>query len=657
MIAAQRPTPTEGGRWDAAVAAWLGALVGGAALGGIESLYLLATSYGTRDYSGLLYALLLYGALGLVGGVPFGALQALRAALGHRPMPARSWTLSFLLVFVVGGLAATRYILRRDHFAETNLPPTVWVGVGLSFTAFAGVFYVFAKNALSKTFFSFLLRPLGSGGLYIGLSGFAFLFALGAMLNNRDLDDVQPRPVAPDLRDRPNVLVVVVDTLRADALSTYGADGTSPETDLLADDSIVFEQAFSHAPWTRPAVASLLTSRVPCNHGCERKADILPDEAVTLAEALQHHGYTTGAFVDNIHLSASFNFHQGYDTFEFLRPAWPLRASEASFRLAFYGVVRMVVERYLRTGKDVDRYYRDAEFVTKKAIQWLDRHGDERWFLTVHYMDPHDPYFVHPYDGTGYARVEHPRPAAEEAPALRALYEGEVRFWDEHFGHLLDALRDQGLYDDTVIVVTADHGEEFGEHGGFWHGNKLHEETLRVPLILKPPAGLGRRPARIADVVRHIDVAPTVLELAGAEVPDGYQGVSLFREYELRQEHERRALATCDFEGFLSTSIRDRDWRLIHNVREGAGDARSPWEMYLLAEDEMGRSDLFEDPRWTFARDRLTGELEATLSAACAGALESAAATDLGPAACEQLRALGYTEAAARCDESSQGPR
>lgn len=631
----------------------LGAWIGGASLGAVESLYLLATSYSTRDYSGLLYALLLYGAIGVAGGLPLGVLQGARAALGARPDPSRSWTLGFLAIFCGAGLAAAKYVLGRDHLGEAAMTAGHWVALLGSFGAFAAVFYLFAKNALSKTFFSFLLRPLGSTLLYGVMAGFAFLFALGAMLNNRDEMDVPPRPIAPALAGRPNVLVVLVDTLRADALSTYGAAGSSPETDLLADDSLVFEQAFAHAPWTRPSVASLLTSRLPCSHGCERKADILPAEAETLAEALRAHGYTTGAFVNNIHLTASFHFDQGFDTFTFLRPEWPLRASEASFRLAFYGVVRLVIERFLPLGKKVERYYQDAAQVTQEARRWLDRHGDERWFLFVHYMDPHDPYFPHPYDGTGYARVEHPRPDLMEAESMRALYQGEVRYWDEHFGVLLDQLRDEGLYDNTLIIVTADHGEEFGEHGGFWHGTKLQEEVLRVPLIVKLPQGQGRAPARIADVVRHIDIGPTVVELAGAPVPDSFQGHSLLREYDLRDEHARRAMATCDFEGYIAASVRDKDWRLVHNLREGPGDARTPFEMYFLAEDEVGRTNLYDDARWSFARERLTAELDAMRHGACADALQSQEAGTLDAAACEQLRALGYTEAAERC---SAGP-
>jgi len=147
--------------------------------------------------------------------------------------------------------------------------------------------------------------------------------------------------------------------------------------------------------------------------------------------------------------------------------------------------------------------------------------------LMAGYMDPHDPYFEHPYSGSGYSRAAHQNPRPEEAPALRRLYDGEITYWDEHFGALVAELQRRGIYDDMTIIVTSDHGEEFGEHGGFWHGDTLYDEQLRVPLFVKLPSN-----ARGGTVLRHwvqsIDIMPTLLRQQGLEVPEGVQGGDLF---------------------------------------------------------------------------------------------------------------------------------
>jgi arylsulfatase A-like enzyme len=371
---------------------------------------------------------------------------------------------------------------------------------------------------------------------------------------------------------------------------------------------------------------------------------------VTLAEVLRDHGYTTGALVDNIHLSESFNFHQGFDTFRFLRPEWPLRPGDAGFRLAAYGGARLLIERYLNPGKRVERYYQDARVVTDEALSWLARHGDERWFLMVHYMDPHDPYFPHPADGTGYARVEHPHPDIAEAAAMRELYQGEVRYWDTEFARLLAELHRRDWFDDAAIVLTADHGEEFGEHGGFWHGNRLYDEALRVPLLLKPPEGSGRSPGRSPDVVRLMDVAPTLVELAGAPRPDPWQGQSLLREYELRAPDERLALAEADFEGFELQSVRDAEWTLIRNERSPPDvPGRPDRELFYRVDDPGERRDLARDGALAWAKERLFGDLERLHAASCAGTVPGGGAqAPLSPAECEALRSLGYVDGA-RC--------
>jgi arylsulfatase A-like enzyme len=202
--------------------------------------------------------------------------------------------------------------------------------------------------------------------------------------------------------------------------------------------------------------------------------------------------------------------------------------------------------------------------VTRVADAWLARHRDSRFFLLLHYMDPHDPYFPHPYTGEGIARVEADNPDPSQAAHMRELYDGEIRFTDEHVGMVEAKLRELGIWDDTMIVITADHGEEFQEHGGWWHGTTLYEEQIHVPLLVKWPKSEVGAPARVTDhPVRHIDVAPTLLTLAGAPSPAGMQGKDLAVPMAKRSESERMHYAEEDHEGNVLHAIRTNTWKLI----------------------------------------------------------------------------------------------
>ena len=280
-------------------------------------------------------------------------------------------------------------------------------------------------------------------------------------------------------------------------------------------------------------------------------------------------------------------------------------------------------------------------------MDWLRRHGRSRWFLVVHYMDPHDPYFAHPYDGTAISRVETPRPSPDDTARMKELYAGEVRYMDEHLGRLMEWAEGEGLLENTMVVVTSDHGEEFGEHDGWWHGNRLYDEQIRVPLIIRYPREEGPRASVTSDLVRSIDVAPTVAELAGSAPGPRWQGVSLLREYELRDPLDRVGLAETVFEGWSTVALRDRDWKLIRN--EGARprfEPRPPSELYFLRGDPGEQHDLATDAAARWAADRKTAQLAAVRARACAQAVVREVREEpLSPEDCEALRALGYVDA------------
>ena len=318
-----------------------------------------------------------------------------------------------------------------------------------------------------------------------------------------------------------NVILISIDTLRADHVSCYGYDrDTTPNVDALAADSVLFEQAITPAPWTLPAHASLFTGLLPSQHGVQNFYQKLSDEALTLGEVLRARSFLTLGVASFEYLFPDYGLVQGYDEYFF---RYPLR----------------------------------AEKIVEKALDMLDRHCGKRFFMFLHFFDPHDPYdppapyntMFCPFGEKGCLKKEHKspikaflgerrRPTENDIEAAIALYDGEVRFVDEQLSFLFERLKELDLWDNTMIVVTSDHGEEFWDHGSLSHGFRLYEEQIRVPLVVKLPHSRNAG-TRVERQVGLIDVAPTILaELAIEGEVDG-PGRSLFSRpnLELAKEH------------------------------------------------------------------------------------------------------------------------
>lgn len=308
----------------------------------------------------------------------------------------------------------------------------------------------------------------------------------------------------------PSFVVIVIDCLRPDHLGChgYGRD-TSPTIDALARVGRHYEQAYVTAPWTKPSVASLFTSLLPARHGLINSDHTASDRMVLLAEVLRNAGYTN-LFINggNVFLKKEFNLHQGFHRYDYL----PHGAHSAS------DTVRVFLERVARL-------------------------GGKKYFAYLHFMDAHAPYTVNRHN-TRYAPkiIESLAPGEPatlltlqrepDAPCNRDLrqyfvdlYDGQIRYIDEAIGGLLHGLTLLNRQENTVFIITADHGEEFWDHGSADHGHSLYNELLHVPLII---AGSPVRPARVTAPVQLIDIMPTVLDLAGVSRERlGLQGVSL----------------------------------------------------------------------------------------------------------------------------------
>ena len=440
---------------------------------------------------------------------------------------------------------------------------------------------------------------------------------------------------------RPNLVLISIDTLRADHLGCYGYDReTSPRIDRLAAEGIRFDRAYSQASWTLPAHMSVMTSQYPHVHGVDNDRVALAERATTWAEVLSRAGYRTAAFVSHIYVKAKWGFGQGFDEFH------ELRADTAVY------------------SPSVDTSYK-AERITDEVASWLEGRPREPFFLFVHYFDPHLDYEPPPpfdrmfdpayeggitgrYDGLKpYMKGLNPEPARigpRELEHVTALYDGEIRYTDTHVGRLLDAIEAAVGLDRCLVVLLSDHGEELDDHGSMeGHGWTLYDEIVRVPLVLRLPGG-ARAGTAIEESVELIDVAPTALELLDLASPGVFQGRSRLSSIEGRPAGSERPLVFAEHRRFNAMqSVRGERYKLIASMASGTNPFGVPfskgYELYDLREDPLELEDRYEpsSPIASF----LLSELASWRARRGAGG-GAGPEVQLSEEEIRQLRALGY---------------
>ncbi|RMD81125.1 MAG: hypothetical protein D6815_12545 [Candidatus Dadabacteria bacterium] len=354
-----------------------------------------------------------------------------------------------------------------------------------------------------------------------------------------------------------NVILISIDSLRADHLGAYGYKrNTSPAIDRLAREGVLFRHASSTTAWTLPAHMSMLTGRSLLGHGVVSDDRSLTPDVPTLAESMRAAGYTTGAIVSAPYLEKRFGFDRGFDEYD-----------DQTIRFESHGSSYRGVT---------------APRLQKAAAAWLERHRGERFFLFLHYWDVHYDYDPGPpyermfdpdYRGTITGRNFYFNPAINphmdprDLQHIIALYDGEIRLVDDHIAKLRATLERLGLASRTAILLTADHGDEFFEHGHKGHHRSLYEEIVRVPMILYVP---GRRPTRreVSSEVSLIDVAPTLADLVGAPPLAGAEGRSLV-PLAFGSEPERPRLTFAELYRKkalnVQVSVRNGPEKLIHH--------------------------------------------------------------------------------------------
>ena len=432
------------------------------------------------------------------------------------------------------------------------------------------------------------------------------------------------------VESRPNVFVLLLDTVRVDALGCYGnPDQTTPHLDQLAAEGVLFTQAISTSGWTLPSVASLLTGTWPVIHGGVGKdVELRPirDEVPTAAEVLRLKGVRTAAFANAAFVSPMLHLDRGFDVFD---------------------------HRYTYNWDA-----RRADETVDAALVWVRENRHRQSFVLVHLFDPHLDYDPPP----GYAerftggrsepapplnlsgclaleREDGRSPIDEDIAYLRGVYHGEISFLDEQIGRFVEGLRAAGLYDDAIVVVVADHGEEFWDHGGFEHGHSLYDELVRVPLILKLPGGAQVARPVVDDQVRIIDVMPTLFEVLEIEAPESFVGRSLFPLIRGLADEERAAMCESTLYGEDRVGWRTERYKYIVDLDP---DAEHPEELYDWRDDPNELEDL------TAERPDLVLALRAELLAFYGGlrfqaeSMSDPEIVDLNPERIKMLRELGY---------------
>jgi arylsulfatase A-like enzyme len=442
-------------------------------------------------------------------------------------------------------------------------------------------------------------------------------------------------------RDRPNIILVTIDCLRVDRVGAYGYQPSiTPCLDQLAASGSFFVDATAQGPGTTFALPAIMNSTYPSPlSGSEGLSAASPPIAVKLQQA----GYATAAFVSNPYLRISSGYGRGFDLFD-----------EGHRRVFAQRLQRGINRLSVPLGLDLQSPpYPSARKVTTRARTWLAA-ASQPFFLWLHFMDAHWPYnlrhftVVLPGDkdkqvtSVDFARRLQDRPDSireSQVATLQSAYAAGIQYVDRHVRQLMEAVEAQSLLDETWILVTADHGEEFGEHGGFFHTHKLYEELVQVPLIVRFPAG-SRVPRRVAQQVRHLDLAPTILDVVGLPPEEAYEGTSLLPLLGGKNGLDLSAISQVFSPERWILALRHKGWKLILHLLPDSLDVASV-ELYNLQVDPGETRNLADSQR------PISAALRMQLLAFAATRKEREASTnapktELDQDVLERLRALGY---------------
>ncbi len=612
----------------------------------VEFYYINPTTYYPRAY--IIYISSLYLLAGILTGIiGYSKLKAAQL-LTKKDFPFTSPSI-FLFsevssIFIISVIAKIYTYAGGETFSSLII---FWIKIVLLIYLLSFIIYIiltFAGKSISS--FSSLNNPLYLFLLIVFLCGAIALYSFYPAAST-GIDG----KVAGD-SSKPSVIAIVIDTLRYDYVTGYGGVQATSKIEEMAKDSIVYENCFSSSPWTVPSHSTLFTSLPPSSHGAmwidegEGNDSVcmpLAEDSKTLAEVLSDEGYETTAFIGNMNLSKAFGLSQGFDIYNdnphpyfegfILRPSLlmllydnirfpPLRRFVEKCDLYLIKAVNIIYGEGFRNfplnyPNILRRTKKRADEVNYEFFRWLEKRGNTPFFAFINYYEPHDPYLppekfvpeeAKKYDGkidkltypTGYAcKVLKGEDVLSEDDIgyIKSLYEGEVRFVDYNIGLLIDLLKEKGIYDNSVIIITSDHGEALGDHNFLTHDNYLYDELIHVPLIVKLPknknAGLRKK-----EITGLIDIAPSLLKFFGMGIPEEMQGNrDIFEFDESNNGFDRFIFSEVNrTKKFINCSSNfDRDLKSVRNGKwKAILSSKGSFELYDIISDPLESDNLEE---------------------------------------------------------------
>ncbi|GEM_PF-1469570 len=600
--------------------ALVGSIIGGGIAGLIEGISkTLITGYNrwTLPITGIGY----YGFLGLLAGIALGII------------------ILSLLLMLPGKLK------RRNVFGICSSTTTVYLSLSYFMTRISEILKLHANSLQSHIIFSLIgilafwffyflysysyslidkrsKRVLLVFSLfYVFLLGSSAFLALESVNASKKMKEPEAEAVNSALINKPRVIFILIDALRYDWISPYGYDIDTPNMQTLADDGILFTNEIANSNWTRAAIASIFTSLLPMNHGVLRGTSKLPDKLPLLSEEMRQAGYYTVGFSTNPNIQALTGFARGFDEFYFYRGVEAIPVDPDAPYLRFHLETRTIIRNLIPPLKKRERTYCDAEKTTNYVMDWLRANKDKTFFMYLHYMDPHARYYHHPFNGV-YANPAND-PSGDNYNFYTSLYKGEIIYTDKYLGKLIKYLKDNGIYDSSLIIMTADHGEEMYDHYYWGHSTSLFEEQIHVPLIIKLPGNEGAGTIN-SSLLSEIDLAPMITKLVGIIPPKQWEGHNVFdsqfiNNFVISQAQSR----DCKINGirFEDTKYIEADPCYskvrINTRRLRASDKRAIFpenNLFDLEKDPHEKNNLFNKSEFKSLADSLQGLLHTTLA-------------------------------------------
>ncbi len=638
----------------------IGGFIAGAFCGLGEGFWIIYKFPNLHEYQMLWWGPLMYAitsaGIGLCVGIFMGAWFPL--VIKKFPSSLFVYIFSIFATLLSVGLFLVLWRYWRDILLQKPATYQVYIPIGFYYIGatliFSAIFYsvLFYLSRFSRKLFTgmtvfLILCPFLMGTIY------PFMFPPKGKGN-----DTISLPEAS--QDSPNIILIIADALRADYLPAYNPniETKTPELDKFIEKAILFEDCSSQASWTKPAFASMYTGVIPLTHHATDKNAIINPDLPTIAEVLSKKGYLTKGFGNNPNVNSIFGFNKGFVEYTELQPKRVFFAKDSSSKLTIYEILRRVygkissvVLKIMKRPPNVREYYQPAEVVNSEALQWIDTrpYKAHPFFLVLHYMETHDPFF-YPEKKTFYPRAllgNHPK--SHLTPLMREAYIAEIEYLDKYLGELFREFEKRGLNGNSYIIFTADHGEEFEDHQGWWHGYTLYQEMLHVPLIIKVPDRYKREDnvnQRVQDLVQHIDLTSTLTEIAGVTPPETFAGRPLLSQdgKVIKHDDDIFVWAENETEGQIMQSLRNKKHKLILANPDNPRGFK-PEELYDLFNDPKEKNNLSEEENYMHFKNNLYEKMEEIKAGKEPKNRDTTPEQiHLPPELVEQMKAVGYIQ-------------